>query len=160
MVRDFVSACMQVCEGMRLSCCGFFLQGDCYALSTLRWGISCGILSSSTQCMLWRQRLWPMGNMLNCKYDPVCFSGAGLGLLPFSISPVTPTASTNCDTGTFQLFSSLLLYRVCVSGCVFSVNSLCIFLQSCSSSIFNRDHEDGWARQSSVVWNQRARSFN
>lgn len=29
--------------------------------------------------------------------------GSGVGVLPFTINPVTPTGSTNCDTGTVTL---------------------------------------------------------
>lgn len=32
--------------------------------------------------------------------------GAGLGVLPFTINPITPTGSTNCDTGTTTLHYS------------------------------------------------------
>jgi len=47
-----------------------------------------------------------------CEHAPVCFSGAGLGLLPFSVSPVTPTASTNCDTGTHSSTELYSLYSL------------------------------------------------
>lgn len=29
--------------------------------------------------------------------------GSGVGVLPFTVNPVTPTGSTNCDTGTVTL---------------------------------------------------------
>lgn len=38
-------------------------------------------------------RLWPMTMLL----------GSGAGVLPFTVNPVTPTGSTNCDTGTVSL---------------------------------------------------------
>lgn len=38
-------------------------------------------------------RLWPMMMLL----------GSGVGVLPFTVNPVTPTGSTNCDTGTITL---------------------------------------------------------
>lgn len=30
--------------------------------------------------------------------------GSGVGVLPFTVNPVTPTGSTNCDTGTITLY--------------------------------------------------------
>ncbi|XP_026107197.1 LOW QUALITY PROTEIN: otogelin-like protein, partial [Carassius auratus] len=39
------------------------------------------------------------GGVVQTYVDGCCKTCAGLGLLPFSVSPVTPTASTNCDTG-------------------------------------------------------------
>lgn len=38
-------------------------------------------------------RLWPVMMLL----------GSGVGVLPFTVNPVTPTGSTNCDTGTITL---------------------------------------------------------
>lgn len=38
----------------------------------------------------------------------IILPGSGLGLLPFTISPVVPTGSTNCDTGTIPI-----MYFIC-----------------------------------------------
>lgn len=62
---------------------GSFDCAACWKLFRVTW--------SKWEPMLVTVSLWT---------SPVCFSGAGLGLLPFSVSPVTPTASTNCDSGT------------------------------------------------------------
>ncbi|XP_067906151.1 otogelin-like protein [Heterodontus francisci] len=39
------------------------------------------------------------GGVLKLYMDGCCKTCSGLGLLPFTISPVVPTGSTNCDTG-------------------------------------------------------------
>lgn len=54
--------------------------------------------------------------------------GSGAGVLPFTVNPVTPTGSTNCDTGTSTLFHfqrfSLTHFQI-LCECL-----ICIFLTS------------------------------
>ncbi len=76
----------------------FTHEGAGLCVLALVWG-SCVCAA----CWKLYERLQPKEFVMDlwvCEPAAVCFSGAGLGLLPFSISPVTPTASTNCDTGT------------------------------------------------------------
>lgn len=37
---------------------------------------------------------------------PTMLPGSGVGVLPFTVNPITPTGSTNCDTGTTTLHCS------------------------------------------------------
>lgn len=75
---------------------------------------------------------------------PTMLPGSGVGVLPFTVNPVTPTGSTNCDTGTTTLYCSHLqwffgilthsdsftcTFKLCVNvccGCLF----LCLYVLS------------------------------
>lgn len=50
----------------------------------------------------------------------VTLLGSGVGVLPFTVNPVTPTGSTNCDTGTVTLhcFTFKDSYRLTLSSFV------------------------------------------
>lgn len=89
--------------------------------SAFAWGLACVCVRLHWSGGSWgfyelsRLRLWTPDNMWICEPAPVCLSGAGLGLLPFSVSPVTPTGSTNCDTGTH--LSTGYLYCISMHFC-------------------------------------------
>lgn len=103
------------------------LEGAGLCVFALVWGLLClccvleALQATSTNEFV--IDLWV------CEPAPVCFSGAGLGLLPFSVSPVTPTASTNCDTGTHSLLNEL--YLCLIALCVLKKIFDTYLFQSC-----------------------------
>lgn len=76
----------------------------------------------------------------------MCLSGAGLGLFPFSVSPVTPTASTNCDTGTHSSTGSLycISMHLCECGLTVQYCTVGVFRHVGYLLLFSSHRIDSW----------------
>ncbi|XP_046719768.1 otogelin-like protein isoform X1 [Silurus meridionalis] len=73
---------------------------NCTRFDCIETAVGAVILASGVVCPPFNDtECIQNGGVVQTYVDGCCKTCAGLGLLPFSISPVTPTASTNCDTG-------------------------------------------------------------
>ncbi|KAK3549020.1 hypothetical protein QTP70_025092 [Hemibagrus guttatus] len=73
---------------------------NCTRFDCIETAVGAVILASGVVCPPFNDtECIQSGGVVQTYVDGCCKTCAGLGLLPFSISPVTPTASTNCDTG-------------------------------------------------------------
>lgn len=65
--------------------------------------------------------------------------GSGVGVLPFTFNPITPTASTNCDTGTATLlyFTFFIWHFKSSFTCTFKVSvKECAYFWVCVFSVY------------------------
>ncbi|XP_035381341.1 otogelin-like protein [Electrophorus electricus] len=73
---------------------------NCTRFDCMQTAVGAVILASGVVCPPFNDtECIQNGGAVQTYVDGCCKTCAGLGLLPFSVSPVTPTASTNCDTG-------------------------------------------------------------
>nr|XP_055029604.1 otogelin-like protein isoform X1 [Misgurnus anguillicaudatus] len=73
---------------------------NCTRFDCLETAVGAVVLASGVVCPPFNDtECIQNGGVVQTYVDGCCRTCAGLGLLPFSVSPVTPTASTNCDSG-------------------------------------------------------------
>ncbi|XP_032894112.1 otogelin-like protein isoform X1 [Amblyraja radiata] len=73
---------------------------DCIRYECLETTVGVTMLGSGMVCPPFNEtECMQKGGITKLYMDGCCRTCSGLGLLPFTISPVVPTGSTNCDTG-------------------------------------------------------------
>ncbi|TSL75303.1 Otogelin-like protein [Bagarius yarrelli] len=89
------SNCSEKCEPA-----GSSWVSNCTRFDCIETPVGAVVLASSVICPPFNDtECIQNGGVVQTYIDGCCKTCAGFGFLPFSISPVTPTASTNCDTG-------------------------------------------------------------
>ncbi|XP_048463872.1 otogelin-like protein [Rhincodon typus] len=73
---------------------------NCVRYECLETAVGLVVLGSGVVCPPFNEtECIQRGGIIKLYMDGCCKTCSGLGLLPFTISPVVPTGSTNCDTG-------------------------------------------------------------
>ncbi|XP_023811633.1 otogelin-like protein isoform X1 [Oryzias latipes] len=73
---------------------------NCTRYDCVETSVGAVILASGVICPLFNDTdCIQSGGIVQSYVDGCCKTCSGLGVLPFTFSPITPTGSTNCDTG-------------------------------------------------------------
>lgn len=107
---------------------------------------SCVFVCVTLNCVFWTKHNLVLSrpSLNRTAAVPTMLPGSGVGVLPFTVNPVTPTGSTNCDTGTITLhdylkwFFGILTLSECMCGCVFVCVSYLFFSFLSFSSAIKR----------------------